>query len=495
MPDRSVTADAESSADAAPAVDDTAPTAADGAEPARPVADVWDHPMPGPPFFTGATMPGQVSVNPAMVLGHLGSSYVGFSFEKTHLTDRFFTVDNAPLVAMFKLLGPGVVRLGGHDVDKCTWDPTAQPMTGNGFGTSVGTAAVDALAEFLRATGWRVIYGVNLKTGTAPNAAAEALYASGKLGPSLYGFEIGNEINAFGLGYDALRTKWESFAAAIRAAVPGAQFIGPATSQSGLSVALSFAHDEASRVRLLTHHYYRGSGGSPSATMDTLLSPNPEFAKVMQQLSMAVRTNQIADGYRMGETNSFSSHGRAGVSDAFGAALWGIDYMFDNAENGASGVNFHGGATGMDGSKPFYYAPIKETGGTVTGVAPLFAGLLLVALAAPGDVLAVSASAGNLNFVTHAVRHADGAVDVVLINKNASTGVAATIALGAPVMGASAISLEAPALTATTGVKLAGAEISATGAWSPQPARALAPMGDKLPIVVPPASVVLVHAR
>jgi hypothetical protein len=454
---------------------------------------LWDQPAPGGPSFSGTTAPGRVTVRPDSVVGKLGAGFVGLSFEKTHMTDAFFTVGNARLVALFKLLGPGVLRLGGHDVDKATWDPGAKPVAA-GFGTSVGTAAVDALAAFLDATGWRVIYGVNMKTGSAQNAAAEAAYAAGRLGSHLYGFEIGNEINAFGLAYDALRQNWEAFAAAIRAAVPGASLIGPATSQSGLGVTLPFARDEGQKILLLTHHYYRGSGGSPDATMTKLLSPNPDFAKVMQQLATAATDSKIADGYRMGETNSFSSHGRAGVSDAFGAALWAVDYMFDNAEHGASGVNFHGGATGMDGSKPFYYAPIKETGATVEGAAPIFYGLLLVALAAPGDVVATSVDAANLNFVAHAVRNG-GATDIVLINKEATTGVAVTIDCGAPVTTASRLFLEAPSLTATTGVMLAGDGISVDGAWTPRPATALSANGTSVTLVVPPASITLVHVR
>src|SRR5205085_2659853 len=106
--------------------------------------------------------------------------FLGLSLEKTHMTDGFFAPGNAPLVALFKLLGPAVLRLGGHDVDKCTWAPGATPNQPGHFGTTVGTTAVDALATFL--TGWRAIYGVNLKTGTAANAAAEAAYAAPKLG-------------------------------------------------------------------------------------------------------------------------------------------------------------------------------------------------------------------------------------------------------------------------------------------------------------------------
>jgi len=33
--------------------------------------------------------------------------------------------------------------------------------------------------------------------------------------------------------------------------------------------------------------------------------------------------------------------------------------MFEVAKRGGSGINFHNGETGMDGTVPFYYEPIK----------------------------------------------------------------------------------------------------------------------------------------
>src|SRR6185369_9247030 len=116
--------------------------------------------------------------------------------------------------------------------------------------------------------------------------------------------------------------------------------------------------------------------------------------------------------------------------NAFGAALWGIDYMFTNAENGSSGVNFHGGSTGMDGSRPFFYAPIQESSAGVTGAAPLFYAMVVVALSGAGDVLATTASASNLNVSAHTVVDDDGATSVVLVNKDATSGIKASVDLG-----------------------------------------------------------------
>src|SRR5205085_92896 len=149
-----------------------------------------------------------------------------------------------------------------------------------------------------------------------------------------------------------------------------------------------FVKDEAPKLRLVTHHYYRGSGTSPSSTMEKLLSPDPGLVRVLQTLAGAASEAHVPDGFRLAETASFSSHGAAGVSDAFGAALWALDFFFDNARNGSSGINFHGGGQGEDGNRPFYYAPIGEQKSAVTDARPVYYGMLAMALLGQGDVIA-----------------------------------------------------------------------------------------------------------
>src|SRR5205085_884902 len=75
------------------------------------------------PPLTGPMVVGTVSVARGTTLGRLPAGFAGFSFEKTHLTDGFFTASHAALIAMFKLLGPGVVRIGADDVNISVWTP------------------------------------------------------------------------------------------------------------------------------------------------------------------------------------------------------------------------------------------------------------------------------------------------------------------------------------------------------------------------------------
>jgi hypothetical protein len=365
---------------------------------------------------------------------------------------------------------------------------------------------VDELCSFLAATGSKIIYGVNFKSDKVTASAAEAAYAQGKCGASIDGFEIGNEINFFGSWTD-LKTEWESFANAM-VATPGLLLIGPAgAGGSALSFVTPFAADESakygSKLVLLTEHYYAGSSGTSNATPGRLQTPDPdpptsEDGLVGSETSMAAAAgaSRIPDGYRMGEANTFSHHGQMGVSDTLIAGLWGIDMMFVTAEHGGSGVNFHGGETGMDGTRPFYYEPIMEHNGVVAGVQPLYYGMLLFYLAGQGPMVSTTTTTSNPNFTAYAIK-AEGWTSVVLDNKNATSGVNATVKLGAAVSSASAIYLQgtpAGSLTAAAAdVSLAGAQISTAGVWNRKPPYILTTSVDTVSVYVPPASAALVR--
>ena len=131
----------------------------------------------------------------------------------------------------------------------------------------------------------------------------------------------------------------------------------------------------------------------------------------------------------------------------------------------------------------------------MTGANPIFYGMLLMSRAGTGKVLATMASAMNLNFTGYALGQADGSTNVVLVNKDATSAVSASVNVGAPVAGASAIYLMGASLTATTGVTLAGAGISAAGAWSPNPPYALPSTGSVVSWPVDMIRFLSVHPR
>jgi hypothetical protein len=413
---------------------------------------------PGGPAAKGTPVSGTVTVKRATAQGHLGPGFVGLSYEKTHLSDGYLAASNAPLVALFRLLGPSILRLGGNSVDLSSWQASAPPG-------SAGKVSTE-----------------------------EAKYAAGKLGTSLYGFEVGNEITKFGT-YATVQPKWVSFASAIQAAVTGAQLAGPGVYGAISTWVVPFAHDEATSITLLTDHFYMGA---PSvASIAAMLADTKTLGQV-QAMQAATTPNKIRDSWRFAEANSYFDHGVAGVSDTLAAALWSIDFMLTSAQYGASGVNFHGGGAGQDlghlNITAFPCTPIAEANSAVTATTPLFHGMLLVTRAGTGDLYPATVSSGSVSLSAFAVAQADGSTNVVLVNKDATTDVSVTLDAGSAATTSCALYLEGASQTATT-VTFGRATVSATGAWTPGPPVALTATGGKVSVLVPASSAALVHVE
>jgi hypothetical protein len=460
----------------------------------------WGTPVTGGP--SGSGVAASITVNLASSVGTVGPYFVGFSYEKTHITNDSLNGTNSKLVGLYKLLGTPLVRIGANEVDLSNWVGTGNPPTqpsGQPFTHSITTGMVDELCSFLAAAGVKTIYGVNFHSGNVNASAAEAAYAMGKCGSSIYGFEIGNELDKYG-SWASQQSQWESFATAVLA-TPNALLVGPATtSGASSSFAVPFAQSESAKfgnkLVLLTQHYYSGSAGSASATAANLQIIKSDILSISSTLGSAASSENIPNGYRFGECNTFSGHGQMGVSDTLIASLWALDLMFENAQHGSSGVNFHGGETGMDGTKPFYYEPIMEGQGAVIQVQPVYYAMLLFTQAGQGPVVSTAVASSNPNFTAYAIK-ANGFVSVVLDNKNASSAVSATVNIGATVRSASAIYLQgtpAGSLSAPAGsVTLAGATVSPTAVWNRTAPFVQATSGTTVSVYVPAASAALVR--
>jgi hypothetical protein len=90
--------------------------------------------------------------------------------------------ENETVIELIKKLSPrGVIRIGGNSSD--------EPVTPE----ELGRSQLERFAKFIKATGWSVIYGLNLGSGTAERAADEAALVSELLGSENIVFKIGNE--------------------------------------------------------------------------------------------------------------------------------------------------------------------------------------------------------------------------------------------------------------------------------------------------------------
>ncbi len=402
-----------------------------------------------------------VTVLPSSPGTKLTSQYAGFSYEKSKITTPTFVPSNANLINLFKRLGPGVLRLGGNEVDRCTWNGVTAGLR------IIERSQVDALNDFLNATGWKVIYGINLAKNTLNNATAEAQYASQRLGSNLIGFEVGNEPDLYhsnGLrkaayAYGDYLNEWRTMADAIKQMSPQAPFAGPAGSFDLSGYCQPFARDTCGHSQVLTHHYYRASAAAASSTVDMLISDDKKIASIIGPAA----TQAHADGmqFRVGECNSFYGGGTTNVSNTFASALWALDFMFICASLGADGVNFHGGGNAM------VYTPIADNNGAVQDVRPLYYGMSLFSMAAQGSYVPtkISFQDPRTSVSAYGVARKDGGMNVVIVNKDKTSVADLTVALGVNAKAVEIIRMEAPALNSVSGQTISGAPIGLDGSW------------------------------
>jgi hypothetical protein len=446
--------------------------------------------------------------------GSIGPAFAGLSYEKSSLIENpyLFTGANNNFISMFQRLGPSILRIGGNSVDRNTWSP-------NGAGQTAGQIApgdVDALAAFLKATGWQCLYGINLG-GAGPNpynggsytatttpalAAEEVAYVAAKMGSSLLGIEIGNEPDLYGSTYfsgeswtlGAFESLWAQFRSAIVAQTPGVSITGPANAGNESSWTVPFGQwASKSNITLLTQHYYRGNGQSSTSTAANLVTPDPTLTSDLSILDKGAQP--IGVPFRMSECNSYYNGGADGVSDAYCSSLWVIDFLFDCALGGCSGANFHGGGNG-DG-----YTPIADSGGAVVEARPEFYGILFFTLAGQGTVYTTQVSGiGSLNVTAYAVKLNSGSLNLVVANKDSTQSLQLAISLPQNAGAATLLELTqlssgatGPSLSATSGVTIQGGSVGIDGSFSPGMPYTLETNGTQVTCYVPALSAVLIQ--
>lgn len=481
-----------------------------------------------------ADAPAELHLSPIAGAAPLPLTYTGLSYELAQLSEpEFFSAANKGLIAHFKLLSPhGVLRIGGNSSEFCWFaadvntpapklhvppgDINANWMPHRLF--KITPQAVDNLAEFLQATGWRVIYGINYGNNTPERAAVEAAYVYQKLGDKLEYFQIGNEPDLYrtptngtrppGWDFDDYVREWVEMAKAVLAKVPQAKFGGPDVAGSSDWV-VRFGERVPEllpgKLASLSGHYYaEGPPNDPKVTIERLLRPTPKVAADMDKIEAIAKPRGLR--YRMTEGNSCYRGGKPGMSDAFASALWAGSYMLELAVHGCSGVNFHGGvasflnaslgdhAPGYESAmKPQakrggYYTPIDSEPGRPVKAMPIFYGMMMANQLAGGTLLNADLQTGSVNATAFAAQHGK-VVKVAVFNKDAAAALDLTIHTPREFRSARVWRLKGPALDATEGITLDGAEIEQNSAeWEPHNAEEIQTHGDSLRIPIPEAS-------
>ncbi len=448
----------------------------------------------------------------------IGADFTGLSYESAQLGNpHFFSGDNLELVGFVRRLGnSGVLRIGGNTSEYCYWapngetNPRAQAVesmmndkaTPIGFGFAVGPdaahkspspvnitpAAIRNLRDFLDATGWKLIYGLNMGTGTVEDAAAEAAFVADVAGRKLLAFQLGNEPDLFyrnGLrkpDYDFAQfaADWRRYSQAVRRRVPGAPFAGPDTAYNNEWL-VPFAKQFKDDVRFLTHHYYaEGPPSDPAMTIERLLRPNPKLRDEFDGMQQTSRQTGLP--FRLAETNSCYQGGKPGVSDTFASALWGADLMYQLASEGGIGINFHGGGYGC-------YTPIAGTPDDGFLARPIYYGMLLFAEA--GAAQLVESKLDGLEqaplLTAYGFRDHGGTIKVAVFNKNLDRPLRVAVDTGLRVRRAKSLRLYAPRVDDTKDTTFGGAPVGASGSWSDAHEQTL-PLENGTPVIELPAA-------
>lgn len=383
------------------------------------------------------------------------SDFIGISLDPSlRRGPAFLNTDRDSLLALLRQLGPhGILRLGGNTCDRVQWSEQ-DPPPNQRFRTP---EAVEQVAEFIRALGWKLMYGLNLGTGTVEAAASEASYVAQRVGADLLAFQIGNEPDLYSRngirpadwGTHHYLKEWDKFAGALEQAVPDIPLAGPdAAYQTNWPATLARGKDR--QLKLLTHHYYPlGPPEDPKVTIKQLFKSHSKLDILLEKLKALSEKTQRP--YRLTETNSCYSNGKPGVSDTFASALWGLDLMYRAASKGCSGVNFHTGTQAP-------YTPIAYDEGIGWQPRPLFHAMRLFGRGGRGHLLPTEWSQPLPGLESWATKEVDGPLRVVLINANPAVRVQVTLDTGEAVNEARVVGISAPSLDTTQVTMLEGGE-------------------------------------
>lgn len=399
--------------------------------------------------------------------------FIGLSYESSILASGdYFTPGNASVLGLIRSLGDnGIIRIGGNTSERTVWLPESKPDPDDFV---ITPASIDRLAGALSSLGWRLICGLNLARGTPQAAADEAAYVAQALGPQLLAFQIGNEPDGFGRwnkvrsqGYDAdaFLADWRQFHAAIRGRIPTARFAGPDIVFDPKWVGRLAAMKPDGLILLTQHYYADGPAGAWHVSLPKLLGSNPQAVSVLEKLAEYSRTYRLP--FRLVEVNSINNEGQPGVSDTLGAALWGLELMFQVAAAGGAGVNFHAGVDNHHPDDDKAYTPIARTSVGRYRAMPLYYGMLTFASVARGALVRAHLEPSHAELSTFAVRAGDGSLRICLINKDADRRARVKVNPNKNVANATILRLAGPRLDSTTDVTLGGATVDENGSWTP----------------------------
>jgi hypothetical protein len=438
----------------------------------------------------------KIRVEPDTTISRISPDFIGFGYETSAVAQsNYFTAKNAALVQLYRTLTPhGLIRIGGNvsDHTKYVPDGVAAPHTEKEV-TIINRANLADLGRFARATGWKVMWGLNLGTGSKEEAVQEALAVQAALGGNLQSFEIGNEVEAlrrFNRSYANYHAAYLDYKGAIREALPSSPFSGP-DSIGNLDWVTNFAATETGDMKLLTQHYYRGGAKDAKSTVEKLLQHDDGWENRLKKLREVSQKHGLT--FRINEVNSFSGGGKPGVSDTFAEALWCLDYMFLLASYGCDGVNMETDINQLGFIS--HYSPMVHDDSGHCRARPEYYGMLAFAISGKGDMLSLALEKTEINLTAYSTRDSKETIWIIVLNKDFTRDAMVEAMLPKGYSGAGAYRLNAPSVDSKDHARLAGTEVSSNGQWTSGPPEKVTVEDGAAHLLLPHASAVLLKLQ
>jgi hypothetical protein len=454
----------------------------------------------------GQSMPG----------GFLGAS---FEFKAT----RKYTGSNPQaidpvLVNLLKAMTPRgtpVLRIGGNSTDD-TWVPVRKLARPARITYTLGSSWMQTTRALAADLHGKLVLGVNLAASRPAIATAEAQAYLKDIGRHyIQALEIGNEPDLYGVfpsykdrhgrarlarsrryglgDYIHEFSRWAK-------ALPSLPLAGPATSAPWWMGRLGSFISAEHNMKLVTYHRYplRACTTDPSATsypsIPNLLADSASSGLAHGLTRYVAVAHARHRPFRLTELNSASCEGTAGVSDTFASALWALDTLFNMAGAGVDGVNFHM----LPGSHYELFTPSQSSSGQwQADVHPEYYGLLMFTQAFPAGARRLKVGSPGGPVKVWATQDGAGTVRVTVINKDTTNAHTVTVSVPGPKRSASVEKLQAPSVSATSGVTLGGQSFGSdttTGRLSGFQTTPVLPGPGGYTIQVPAASAALITA-
>jgi hypothetical protein len=460
---------------------------------------------PEPTSPLPSAVPVSITPEPLLAGRPIPPRFLGLSFEAQALDQIGQLGARGDLVTLLRSIGPGMLRFGGITADENVAWSDAQTPPPSWATSTIGPAQMQAIGRLARRSGWQVLLTVGLAHFEPQAAAREVASAHAALGPYLAAVEIGNEADAYGRhGFrpepwlaQGYQEDVSAYREAIAALTPGIRIAGPDVSGSGAFPEWGYAEAVAQTPTLLTgHHYPLGCAQTPPPSIESLLSAatrGREAHSLETYLSIS-RPHNIP--FRVDETNSVSCGGVAGISDTFASALWATGYIAQAMAAGTVGINLQGNPTNCAGYTPLC-APSPEAlnAGQMRAQPDWYALLLTHSLIGYRPLPTTINSAASPDLAAAMFAGPDDTLKLLVSDDEApgASPLDISFPVGAGRRSARVLRLTGPSLQSTSGVRLGGKVVPATGEWhAPTVARDLPARDGVVSMSLPASSAALV---